>query len=408
MEKRYVEALLKEEDKFLSEALRVFVDAEIMPRRQEIDEDKEHKLINEINQALVDIGWQKAVFPEKYGGFGTDSMVTNCTALEEIGRGDLGIATTLGATPWCFMPAIWAKNEAVLDKYAPQFCGDKLNRACFAMTEPDAGCDVENLALHGRQIMTRAKLEGDEWVINGSKRWPTNSGISSVYCILCSTDPSLGDKGIALIYVPSDAEGLSFGEFENKAGLQSDRNCDIFLDNVKVPKENRAAGPGKDAALFHSNINLGRFGSSAAVIGLAQGAFEEVLKYTGDRIVAGKPIREHSICAGMLADMAIGIETARAYILSVAHMWDHPEIYGEHHSPFITSKVAIAKVYSAEVAIMVTNKGMELMGSYGYMKKLNLEKYWRDCKEHQLWEGGAQVGRFDVARGYYPYAMEPK
>jgi alkylation response protein AidB-like acyl-CoA dehydrogenase len=141
-------------------------------------------------------------------------------------------------------------------------------------------------------------------------------------------------------------------------------------------------------------------------VGSAQGAFETVLEYTKSRVVAGKPIREHSICAGMLADMAIGIETARAYYLTAARMFDHPETYGPQESFEHLSRGSIAKVYGAEVAIMVTNKAMELMGSYGYTREYNVEKYWRDCKEIQLWEGGAQLGRFDVVRGYYDFQME--
>jgi alkylation response protein AidB-like acyl-CoA dehydrogenase len=222
-----------------------------------------------------------------------------------------------------------------------------------------------------------------------------------VYCVLCTTDPELGDEGVALIYVPADAEGLSFGPDEKKAGMQGDRNCPMYLNNVRVPKEWRAAGPGIDAQLLHGNVTAARINTAALAVGNAQGAFETVLKYTKDRIVANKPIRQHSICAGMLADMAIGIETARNYCLHAAYMFDHPEIYGPPTSNAVMSKASIAKVYAADVAVMVTNKAMELMGSYGYVRDYNVEKYWRDCKIIQLWEGGAQLGRFDVCRGYY-------
>jgi len=124
------------------------------------------------------------------------------------------------------------------------------------------------------------------------------------------------------------------------------------------------------------------------------------LKHSGERIVANKPIRQHSICAGMLADMAMGIETARNFYLSTAYMLDHPEVYGTDPK-FLMSRATMAKVYAAEVAIMVTNKAMELMGAYGYARDHHVEKYWRDCKMVQLWEGGAQLGRFDICRGYY-------
>jgi acyl-CoA dehydrogenase len=137
---------------------------------------------------------------------------------EELARGDSGVATAATVTTWAFLPAIIAGNKAVLDRFAPEFCGDKLKMGCFAMTEPGGahgggGCDIENPSLHGRKIRTIAKLEGDEWVINGQKSWASNCGVADAYCVLCTTDPNLGDEGIALIYMPKDIKGLSFGKF---------------------------------------------------------------------------------------------------------------------------------------------------------------------------------------------------
>jgi len=325
---------------------------------------------------------------------------------EELGRGDSGICTARTVTGWAWIPALAANNKAVLDRFAPEFCGPKLRMGCFAMTEPGGthgggGCDIENVNLHGRKIRTRAKLEGNEWVINGQKMWASNSGVAHLYCVTCTTDPEKGDEGIALIYVPVDAKGISFGKNENKAGMQGDKNHPMFLENVRVPKEWRAAGPGVDADLLHNNLIVGRIVTAGMAVGQAQGAFETVLKYTGDRIVADKPIRQHSIAAGMLADMAIGIETARWSYLAAAWMYDHPEKYGPPISNFILSRGSIAKMHACDVAVSVTNKAMELMGSFGYVRDYDVEKYWRDCKMIQLWEGGAQLGRLDVCRGYY-------
>jgi alkylation response protein AidB-like acyl-CoA dehydrogenase len=257
--------------------------------------------------------------------------------------------------------------------------------------------------MQGRKIATRAVLKGDKWILNGQKIWATNSGIADAYLMVCTTDPQLGDEGIALIYVPGDAKGLSFGKFEKKAGMAADRNTTTYLENVTVPKGFRVSGPGEDAKFFHANLTVGRIISAAMSVGNAQGAFEAVLDFTSDRVVGkpGKPIRNHSICAGMLADMAIGIETARMTYLSAAYRFDHPEQYGAIHSLEQLSYASIAKVYAADMAVMVTNRAMELMGSYGYVRECDVEKYWRDCKVIQLWEGGAQLGRFDVCRAYY-------
>ena len=405
---KILEALCKEEDLILRDLVKDFVDDEIMPARQHIDDDEEHAIIHELLQGLSNLGFTRAIFPEKYGGSDMYSVVSLVLSLEEVARGDSGIAVAISCCLWPFIPAVWVKNEAVLDYFGPMFCGDELKLGCFNMTEPGGpsgggGCDIENYSLQGRKINTRAVFDGDQWVLNRQKIWASNSGVADAYCMVCTTDPSLGDEGIALIYVPGDAPGLSFGKFENKAGMAADRNTTTYLENVRVPKEFRLAGPGEDAKYFHANLTVGRIGSAAMSVGNAQGAFEVVLDFTGERAVGKntKPIRDHSIATGMLADMAIGIETARIAYLSSGYRFDHPEEYGEIYSLDQLSYGTIAKVYAADMAVMVTNRAMELMGSYGYVRDCNIEKYWRDCKMTQLWEGGAQLGRFDVCRGYW-------
>jgi alkylation response protein AidB-like acyl-CoA dehydrogenase len=208
------------------------------------------------------------------------------------------------------------------------------------------------------------------------------------------------EEVIALIYVPYPIEGVSFGRFENKAGMQADRNCTIYYDDVRVPRRYRAAGPGDDANLLHQNLVLGSVASAAISLGSAQNILEIVTDYTTKRVVAGKPIKEHSVNACALADMAIGIETARTYTLNVAYMLDRPEIYGPRWSAEMLAKARIAKVYSADVGVLVANKAMEMMASYGYTQDADVEKHWRDNKMIQLWLGGAQLGRLDIARHF--------
>ncbi len=406
MPRQHLDIFLSKEDYMMRDMVRSFVDKEIMPVRQKLDDDKDHEIVNKILQGITDLGLPKAAFPPEYGGMGAKSVLPVCILHEELSRGDSGICTAFGVTGWAWIPALAAENKAVLDCFAPEFCGDKLRLGCFSMTEPGGshgggGCDIENLDLEGRKIKTRAVLDGDEWVINGQKMWPSNSGIADLYCVVCTTDPELGDDGVALIYVPKGTPGVSFGKNEAKAGMRSDKNHPMFLENVRVPKEWRAAGPGVDAELLHNNLVVGRIVSAASAIGQAQGAFETVLKYTGERIVANKPIRQHSMAAGILADMAIGIETARWSYLAVAYMYDHPDIYGAPTSNFMLSRGSAAKVYACDIAVSVCNKAMELMGAFGYVRDYDVEKYWRDCKMIQLWEGGAQMGRLDVCRAYY-------
>jgi alkylation response protein AidB-like acyl-CoA dehydrogenase len=403
---RYPDIFLTDQDRLVVGVIRDFVEREIMPVRQQIDDDTDHVIIHRILEGLSNLGLMRAGLPQEYGGMAVAGTgppgVTTSLVMEEIARGDSGIAVAAAVTAWAIMPAIIAENKAVLKVLADIFSGPQVRLGCFAMTEPASGCDIENLpTLHGRTIQTKAVLDGDEWVINGAKRFPSNAGVADIYCVVCQTEPNLGEEGIALIYVPSPWDGLSFGKFENKAGMQADRNADIYFDNVRVPRQYRAAGPGVDARLMKRNLTSGRAASAAMAVGSAQGAFEKVVEYTGGRVVQGRPIRQHSICAGMLADMAIGIETARAYYLQTAYMVDHPQTYGEPDSDAMLSKASLAKTYACDVAVMVTNKAMELMGSYGYTREFDVEKYWRDCKEIQLWLGGAQLARLDVVRGYY-------
>jgi len=391
------------------QVLRDFVDREIMPVRNLIDPDTraDFKLVRELQDKLRAIGGGRQMLPPEYGGMGIQSLVSACVFLEELARGDAGLICAQGDSGWAMRPAVAAYQEGynrrILDDFAEKLAGDEMYVCCFAMTEPEGGCNIENIDMHGRGIATTARLEGDEWVINGAKMWPTNSGIAELYSVVCQTDPDLGDDGIAIIYVPVPIEGFTFSKFEDKMGFRSSREGAFWFDNVRVPKDYRAAGPGKDAELFHDNLIFARGFSAGWAIGPAQGAFEEVLKFTKDRLAAGKPIRQHTIAANMLADMAIGIQVGRDTYVNAAYIYDHPEVYGPKVSAYNLSRTSMAKVFCCDTAVNVTNKAMELMGSYGYVTDYHVEKYLRDVKIIQLWEGGAQMGRMDVARGYYDY-----
>lgn len=393
---------LSTEDKLFLSTISKFVDNQMIPLRQEIEKDEKHEIVNEILSGLCNIGLFRAMFPSKYGGTGFPSLFSSTLSRGEVARGDCGIYVAWSVTGWALQAAINARNEAICEAFIPLFCGEEPKLACFAMTEPASGCDIENLqTLQGSTIKTRAERKGDHWVINGTKRFGSNSGVADLYCVVCRVPAEPREEGIALIYIPADTKGITFGKFEEKAGMHADRNCDIYFDNVSVPLEYRAGGPGIDVNLLRTNLTTGRLNSAAAALGAARGVFEKVLKYTSERVVQGKPIREHSICAGILADMAIGIETSFAYTIQSIYMLSQTTLYGELDSESHLIRASIAKAYATEMAIMVTNRAMELMGSYGYMKEYDVEKTWRDVKEIQLWLGGAQLARLDIARGYY-------
>jgi len=201
-----LEHLFTEEQKAIRDMIRKFVEKEIMPIREKMEED--YSLVEGVHNKLVELGIQKAGYPTEYGGGGGGSMMNLGIICEELARGDAGISLTVGINAGIILaPAIHAGNKAVLDKFVPAFCGNKLNYACISMTDATGGADTENPILKGRGITTRAQLDGDEWVINGTKSWPTHAGIASVYLTVCTTDPEAGDEGVALIYVPYDAKG---------------------------------------------------------------------------------------------------------------------------------------------------------------------------------------------------------
>jgi alkylation response protein AidB-like acyl-CoA dehydrogenase len=402
--KRYGDFISSEEDQLFLTTVRKYIDKEVMPVRMQLDED--YAVFKKAYGGLVKLGIQKRGFSSRYGGLGIRSATTVCGLTEEISRGDSGLSLHALIIPWCMAAAMGARNTTLMDKFIPMFCGDTPRCGCLAITEPAGGCNIEDAAEHGKTIRTKAKLEGDEWVINGEKVWPSGASIADLYCVVCTTDPKQREEGLALIYVPKDTPGLSFGKPEDKMGMKiTDVNTAIYFDNVRVPKEYRAGKAGLDWKLFRNNISWGRLTSAPMALGNAQAVLEIVTGYTATRSYAGKPVRNHSLQASMIADMAIGIESARAFYLSVAAMFNNRKKFGNPGDDFLMARASAAKAYACDVTEMVCNRAMELMGSYGYVREYHVEKYLRDSKIIQLWLGGGQLARLDVAQSYYPYVQ---
>ncbi|MGZ6249828.1 MAG: acyl-CoA dehydrogenase family protein [Syntrophales bacterium] len=400
--KRYGDFITSEEDLAFLTVIRKYVDNEMMPVRLQLDDD--YSVFEKVYEGLVKLGIQKRGFSPEYGGLGIRSATTICAITEELSRGDSGVSLHSLIIPWCLAGAMGARNKVLMDKFIPMFCGDTPRCGCLAITEPAGGCNIEDEAEHGLTIRTRAKLDGNDWLINGEKMWPSGASIADIYCVVCTTDPDQKEEGMALIYVPKDTPGLSFGKAEEKMGMKvTDVNTAIYFDNVRVPKEYRAGGPGIDWQLFRANIGWGRLTSAPMTLGNAQAVLEIVIEYTKNRFYGGKPVRNHSLQAAMIADMAIGIESARAFYLSVAAMFNNRKKYGNPGEDYLMARASAAKVYACDVTETVCNRAMELMGSYGYARDYHVEKYLRDSKIIQIWLGGGQLGRLDVVQSYYPY-----
>jgi len=399
------------ENKYIGGIIREFVDEEVMPYRRKFDEDwKELKYARDLlKKAEVGLGLQKALWPVEFGGWGMGSSdyvgVISMRMFEELGRGDTALSLTFGANFWAPL-AITVKphiNRELCAELAPMFCDtNELRLTCLAMTEPQGGSDIENVdAEHGRTIQTTAELDGDEWVINGHKIWPSNSGEAYLYAVICTTKRgSRDDKDIAYIYVPRDTKGLKVGEPYHKAGISFDANTDIWFDDVRVPKMYRAWGPGDDAKYFKEVTNWGSM-AGAYSLGPMINTYEVLKDYCEKKTFHGKPLKENHAVAGVLSDIAMDIEVTRILGYQYGRMLDRPEIYGDRWSPEITAHGKIFKNFAAERAVDVSNKAMDIMGLYGPDRDHDMEKNWRDIKMTQLWEGGKQLGQAEIARYFY-------
>jgi butyryl-CoA dehydrogenase len=392
--------LITEQERELHKAVHDFVDKEIMPVREQLEDDMD--LQNRVRQLLVDVGLQKLSMPKDYGGEGVRGSLLNTIISEELARGDVGIAVSHMCTLWAWKPAMTGRMTKVLDQFMPDFCGDKVQIACFAITEPGGlhgggGCDLENYTYKGTKLRTMAKFDVNECIINGSKLWATNSGVADLYCVVCTIDPKLGEDGIVLAYIPKGWPGLTVGPDEDKCGLRTDHNCPVYFDDLRIPKE-WTIGPGGEAAeLFWAQ--LPGVSSGAMATGVMQGVLEAVLEYTGQRIVADKPIRQHGGPAEVLADIAMATEMARTWYLMTAYMCDHPEVYGPK-TGLLAARMNMARITS-ENAVRCAERAIQLMGSYGYVREYHVEKYWRDSLMITLWKGGTHLSRHNVCRGYY-------
>ena len=380
------------------------------PIRQQVDEDwEEHKIIEPLlKEVLMDLKVNAAFFPQEVGGIDFPEPLTlACIACEELARFDSGFATACICSIWGLIPALLKphRNMELCREFGPKFCGKELYVGCHAMTEPASGADIENVGrLQGRTIQTTASLDGDEWVINGHKTWPTNSGkVGNLYVVVCTTKKGSSDPNdFALISVPADSPGVSVGKPYKKAGMSADMNTDIWFDHVRVPKRYRLHGPGDDLKYWKRGISSGNICSAAMAVGIMKNVYEIVKKFTTERIVAGKPLKEHSICAAMLSEVAVWIESTSAWMWTYTRQMDHPEIYGwdPWDERFVLKTRGLA-LFANNAVEKACSSAMDFMGSYGYAREFDIEKHWRDQKVIGLWMGGKGLKTLENARYWF-------
>ncbi len=374
--------LLSEEQRMIRDLAYEIARDKIMPVAQELDEKNEFP--SEIMKVLAQADFFRLFVPEEYGGMIAKGrgMLELCLVTEQLARACGGVAVTYAATALGIFPVILYGNEEQKKKYLPKIADGTL--AAFAVTEPAAGSDIS-------VIQTTAKKEGDYYVLNGTKHFITNGGEADVYVVIAVTNKEKGARGASAFIIEKDTPGFEFGKKEDKMGIRASATRELVFTDCKVPKENLLGKEGMGFIVTLKTFDMSRPGVAAQALGIAQGAFDCAMKYVREREQFGRPISSFQGIQWMLADMATKIEAARALIYATARMADS----GNNN---IAKESAMAKMYASDVAMEVTTDVVQLLGGYGYMKEYPAEKYMRDAKITQIYEGTNQIQRNVIAQ----------
>lgn len=372
--------LLTDEQKMIKELAHKVAQEKIIPIRAKYDEEQEFP--EEIVKIFAQSDLCGVYIDTKYGGLG-GGVFELCLVTEELSRACGAIALTVAATALGTYPIILAGNEQQKQKYLPDIASGK-KLAAFAITESGAGSDVS-------AMQVTAKKEGDYYVLNGTKQWISNGGVADIYTVIAITDKSKGPRGASALIVEKGTPGFSFGKKENKLGIRASSTMELVFEDCKVPKENILDREGKGFLIAMKNFDHSRPGVGSQALGIAQGALDEAIKYSRERLQFGQPISSFQAIQHMLADMATQIEAARALVYSTARAVDA----GVEK---FSKESAMAKLFASDVAMKVTVDAVQILGGYGYMKEYPVEKMMRDAKITQIYEGTNQIQRNIIAQ----------
>lgn len=374
-------ALLTAEQEDLRKLVAGFAKKEIAPHAAHYDHTEKFPYDNIAKMA--DLGLMGLPIPEQYGGAGVDS-VSYAAAIEEISKacGSTGAIMAVHTSAG-IMPIYLFGTEEQKQKYIPALAsGEKIG--AFALTEPGAGSDAS-------KVVTTAELDGDSFVLNGSKCFITNGGAAETYCVFASLDKSKGIKGITGFIVEKGTPGFTIGKKEEKMGIRASSTTELIFENCRIPRENMLGKEGEGFKIAMIVLDGARIGIGAQAVGIAQGAYEEALQYSKVREQFGKPIAAQQAVSFMLADMAIQIEAARHLVYHAAMLKDAKLPYGK--------EAAMAKTFASDMAVKVTLDAIQIMGGYGYSREYPVERMMRDAKITQIYEGTNQIQRVVIA-GY--------
>ncbi|SFO94466.1 Acyl-CoA dehydrogenase [Geodermatophilus dictyosporus] len=377
---------LTEEHDAIRAAVRDIAEREIAPYAAEVDADSRYPI--EAQKALTAAGFHATHIPEAYGGEGADAIAT-CIVIEEVARVDVSASLVPAVNKLGSMPIILSASEELKQKVLPSIAaGDAM--ISYGLSEREAGSDAA-------AMRTRARRDGDTWVLDGTKAWITNSGVSEWYTVMAVTDPEKRANGISAFVVHRDDPGFAVGPKERKMGIKGSPTCELYFTDCTIPADRiiGAEGTGFKTALRTLDFTRPTIGAQA--VGIAQGALDAAVEYTRERKQFGKAVSDFQGVQFMLADMAVQIEAAR-HLVYVAAARGESGHSGGKVDPDLGRLCAAAKAFASDVAMKVTTDAVQLFGGAGYTQDFPVERMMRDAKITQIYEGTNQIQRMVIAR----------
>jgi butyryl-CoA dehydrogenase len=371
---------LTEEHEMIRKMVRDFAKNEVAPTAAERDE--EERFDREIFDKMAELGLTGIPWPEQYGGIGSDYLAY-CIAIEELSKVCASTGVTLSAhTSLAGWPIYKFGSEEQKQKYLRPMAQGKTIGA-YGLTEPGSGSDAGGMR-------TTARLEGDHYILNGSKIFITNGGIADTYVVFALTDPSSKQKGTSAFIIEKDFHGFSVGKKEKKLGIRSSPTTEIIFEDCKVPKENLLGKEGEGFKIAMMTLDGGRNGIAAQAVGIAQGALDAAIDYAKERVQFGKPIAAQQGIGFKLAEMATSVEAARLLTYQAAWLESEGLPYGKES--------AMSKLFAGDAAMRVTTEAVQVFGGYGYTKDYPVERYMRDAKITQIYEGTQEIQKLVISR----------
>ena len=372
--------LITEEQQHIADLARRFAQERLRPFAA--DWDRDSRFPREALREMAELGFLGMLVPDTWGGCDT-GYVAYALALEEIAAGDGSTSTIMSVhnSVGCVPIDRFGSDEQKERFLTPLATGEMIG--AFALTEPQAGSDASDLR-------TRARRDGDHYVINGAKQFITSGSQAGVVLVFAVTDPAAGKKGISAFLVPTDTPGYQVVRVEHKLGLHASDTCQIQLDEVRVPAAYRLGAEGEGYRIALANLEGGRIGIAAQAVGMARAAFEYARDYARERQAFGKPIVEHQAVAFRLADMATEIAVARQMVLHAAALRDAGRL--------ALTEASMAKLFASEMAERVCSAALQTLGGYGYLNDYPLERLYRDVRICQIYEGTSDIQRLVIAR----------